>query len=782
MPGSLPEIGVQAVVGGLPQFQRSLDSLNKAVDQSRRSIEQRAAASTAMGESDTTATAASGALSIAQYALVASVAAVAAVVGTGVAAMEEMTRAIAGVSARTGDSVENLRHFRTVIEDVAKSGLSDNFDDIAKTAEHAKYQIDDLLDNDDGLEIFTRRAIAMGQAWETSATDITDSVDALIDKFPAMDQHMQVAGMGMITLYGHTITGAEGLDLLTAAAQRSHLPLGKIDQIVQQYGSTFSAMGLSANEFFGLIVKGGDKGVDNFRFMQTALDNFHKGIVQPPKGFNAALQKLGLSKTAYELKNNTISMSQALDRVFTVMGDKSIPAATRMDAAMALFGKNIDKIGGPEALAKLAGFSDAMDNAEGSAEKVAATMEDDGTLGTAIRKFGANLKVNLEQGAQWVYERIKSIDWSKIGEGISALGGILWTNVQAAINELAANIRKNWNLIGDAFQTIWNFVSSNVGTLGADLWAKVQTAINDIAANIRGATGTITDAFATIWKGVTQDLPSGLSTLWSQVSGKISEVVTGISTRVSEVTAAAGTIGKAILDAIGAESGRIQARVSEGITTMINFIPGLIGQVTAAAGQIANAVVQPISDKAATIWGIIKGAIDDLNAKVSTLVAGVQTTFEAIAQAIITALAPAISFIQSIVTAIGQLSSSFATAAGIAHGLHIPGFAGGGELGEGWSVVGENGPELLYKQGIVTQVISNRKSGALMGSAQQAMIHQAAMTMNVLPQASPMAVPQGTTNNTTNNNARNMTVNMHGVKNGSDALQRLAMLNATRKM
>ncbi len=42
--------------------------------------------------------------------------------------------------------------------------------------------------------------------------------------------------------------------------------------------------------------------------------------------------------------------------------------------------------------------------------------------------------------------------------------------------------------------------------------------------------------------------------------------------------------------------------------------------------------------------------------------------------------------------------------------------AAGGDMQEGWNVVGEEGPELAFKRGGTTTVFSNRDSRAMLGS------------------------------------------------------------------
>lgn len=781
MPG-LPEIGVQAVVGGMPAFQRTLGQLNAMVEKSAKSMQDRAAASKEIEEADTGATFASQALTVATGALTVAVAAIVAIVGSAVASMEEMNSAMAKVAARTGEAQENLGGFRSTVENVFRTGLADNFETVANAVERAKFQIDDLTDNPEALQTFTTRALAMGKAWSTSASDITDTVDNLIDKFPALDEKVRTADFGIVTLHGHTITSSEGLDLLTAAAQRSHMPLGQINQLVNQYGSTFSAAGLSAKDFFGLIVRGGENGVDNFKVMQIALDNFHKGISKPPKGFNQALEQLGLKKTAYDLRNNTISMNQALEQVFKTMGDKSIPAATRANAAMALFGNGIDKIGGPDALAKLAGFTDAMDNVEGSAQKVADIMEDDGTLGSAIRKFGANMKVNLEQAAQWVFERIKSINWAQIGESISVLAQVLQDRINQALVDLGNTIYTAGDQINAAFQSIWDFVTSNAGSIGDQLKTTIDQALFDLGNFIYSSGDRINAAFQSIWSFVTSQATNLGTNLVNTITTGIDNMTNAIRGAYTDVSTAAGTIAEAITTRIKQAGSDIQSLVVNGINTLINFIPGKVGDVKAALEQIASAIIQPITSRAAEIWTTVQGAIRTMTDGIAGLVGGVQAAFDSIANVIKAALAPALAFIKSIVDAVAALSSSFSNAVAIAHSLHIPGFAGGGKLGEGWSTVGEAGAELVYKRGTEVQVISNQKSRAILNSAQQGIIQQAAIAMNVMPQASAVPVPGNVNTSTTNNNTRNMTVNMNGVQNGNDAIQRFAMLNATRKM
>lgn len=835
----LPEIGVRAVIADKDAFISGIGEINQAVKDSGKSFNDSvrpadayekalghfsdrftklnsnlnqakglikdvnaqtkdgAEAASGLGEGFDAAATAAGAFAVAAAAIV---------VTSAIAWLDEMNGALSRMAAQMGITQAQAEQFAPAIRNLASTGLVDGFDQGAEAIQLVTEKLKGLSDNGGpDVQEIARQAAGMADAWNASVPQVVNGAQALINKFPTLynmtlqaasgfDQGAEAAGhfttvtqtnakevakltpeiqhatdalknytpvmdkhgkitAGSVEHYKNlnskltelqmnlkgattttqewvsTATNAQGpvtksfmsakdaLDLMTKAAQEGHVSVATISQEIQTAGGFFANAGFTAKETLQLIATGAQNGVTNVTGLGRAIDSFHKGIVNPPKGFNEALSEMGLSKVAAELRTNQISMSDAMSQVFDSFNSITDPLAAD-EAAMKLFGVRSDQLGGPEVLGALAHFKDALKTTTDAASNVANVMEDDGTLGTAIKRFGAGIKSWVEDGAQHAYDAVKGIQWDQIGKGIQ--DGI-------------ANI-------GPTLQDVWNTITTGV----KNLWTGIQNTFNDAAANISSfLTGTagpsISNAATTIWN----EIRTGVANLWSGVQDAFQNAATSIGDFLSK------TAGPSI---------------SAAWTTITGEISDAWNSIFGPGGSIATMVQS----------GIQK-AVDIVNG----LVGAVRSAFNAIAQAIISALQPALAFVQSVASAVGSVGNSLR---GVASSLGIGGHAQGGDLEEGVSLVGEQGPELAVKHGGRVTIISNNQSKIAFQAMTQAVMPQMAAALGVLPQTSSVlsSVSSSSSSSTTQNNQRSFNVNMHGVKSGDDAVRRFATMNALR--
>ena len=629
MAGSLPDIGVAAKVAGLDTFLSGLQAVNQAVAAASEALMAQAAAT---GEAEAASVGGAEGLNmmaIASNALLLGVGLVVGVLADAATQLDQVQSALVKVAAQTGQSTEQLGPFRQSMEDLFRTGLVDNWNEAARAVQLTTEKIPGLKAGAADTLAFATAAEAMAKAWGTPVEGVIDSAQKLITTFPN-------AGL----------TGQKALDLITETAQNSKLPLSEVDQIISGYGSKFAGAGLSAMGMSGLISMAAQTGITNFATLGTTVDTFAKSVANPPKGFNQALDDMGMTKTVTLLKENKITMDQALDAIY--MKFSTMPDGPNKTAdAVKLFGAGIEKIGGPDALGRLSGFTTDFEKISGAAGDVATMMQDDGTLGTAIHKFGANMQVNVEQAAQTAFDRIKSIDWDTIGKSIGAM---------------------------------WDFASKGV----TDWLNGVETTVN---------------------------------------TGK-DRIVTAVNTLVTDATA----------------------------TWMATFGPE------------------------GSLWGGVNDAMNAAEKSINAAVGGIGAAFAAVEQAASAALKPLFDTINGIIAAVNNLKLIAGAAAGgggpmpanLPTGINV-GKASGGDLDEGVTPLGEEGPELAFKRGGSVQILSNKQSKALIGM------------MGMIPSSAPMMNPAGGSNQT-NNNQRNMTINMNGVKDGEHAVNAFSMMYATRKI
>ncbi len=529
-------------------------------------------------------------------------------ISTTINAMEEMSSAMAGVSARTGLTGDALKQLRQDATNITNTGLVENFDQAARLSERVRTAIKGFSD-DQSLQKFEVDVAGVAKAWGTSSDTVIRDVHNIQTEFKG--------------IYEDPV---RALDLLTTTAEKSHLPLEKISQIIEKAGPKFSAAGISALGMGALITAGTNAGITNFTALANSLDSFHQKVINPPKSFEAAVKKLGLEDAVTAFRQNKISMDTLLDDVFNKLDSIKDPAA-RSQAAIELFGKGIDKVGGGDKLAALAGYETTFGKIQGAADKAAQTMEDDGTLGTAIKRLGANIKTGLGEAGQTAYDRLKSLT-----DNASALWDVLSNNTNGAMDKMKL-----------AVQVAFNDARRDVEQKVADATLAVSNGWNNAKGVIETAVRNVTDTVTTHWNNAKTAVDKTLqlfkqiiTTAWNEAKAIVDGVLTGIQTGI-----------------------------------------------------------QTAWDKAVAI--------------VNAAQKGVSDAFNAIAKVITDALAPVIAFINDIASKIGSIGTGLSAIKGML-GMH----AQGGDLDEGWNIVGEEGPEAIYKSGGRASVLTAGETKKMM--------------------------------------------------------------------
>jgi TP901 family phage tail tape measure protein len=661
-------------------------------------------------------------------------------IATTINAMEEMNSAMAGVSARTGLTGDALKQMRGEATALMNTGLASNFDEAARTIERVKTDINGINDSKT-LQQFSTDTLAVAKAWGTTPKTVLDGVDSIQSKFKGVFEDPQRA-----------------LDLLVKTAQNAHMPLSEVVKIVDSYGSKFAAAGLSALGMGALIAAGSNAGISNFSALATSIDAFHQRLIKPPPGFDAAVKKLGLGDAVADFRANKISMDTLLDDVFKKLESIKDPAA-RSQAAIDLFGKSIDKVGGGDKLAALAGYETTFGKIAGAADDVAKAMMDDGTLGTAITRFGTNLKTGLGNAAQDGYDRIKGMT-----DSISALWDALSNNtngamdkvkmaISAAFNDAKRDVEQKVQEAANTVSNTWNNAKSGVENAVKNVTDAVGNAWGEAKAAIKDAVSDAVLSVVTAWdngKAAIQAAATGavlsVSTAWNDVKTSVENAVNGALNAVVN-----GWVnGKAVIDAaIAVAAGGVMTKWDDAKRSVGETVSGIITGIQTAFNNAKDSVdsaVRSATDTVTSHWNNAKAAVEKTLGQFKQIIsdawntaksavttamdgirdgvqsawnkvveivtaakAAVQAAFEAIAQAIMAALAPVIAFINDIASKINSIGGAVAGLKG-ALGMH----AQGGELDEGWNIVGEEGPEAIYKSGGRASVLTAGETKKMM--------------------------------------------------------------------
>lgn len=330
--------------------------------------------------------------------------------------MEAEGQAMASFQATTDASAAVVASFKTESENLMGTGLVDNIKDATAIIGEMRRQIQDIApDSNYSIGQFSANIAGIAKAWDTSGVKMVDDIADIMNKFD------DLAGKPDLVA-----------DSLVRMAQVTGEPIDSLSKAVVKIGNQLAATGLSGFGAMSLIAMAANNGVTNFGPLGTAIDKFYQQMINPPAGFNAAIRALSLEDVVKKAKEGSISMDETLEIIFTKL-DKIQDPAKRAQLAVELFGKGADKAFGDN-IGKMAGFTNALGEVAGASDKVAKIMEDDGTLGTAIKHFGANFQVQVEQGLQRWYEMITKTDWAAIWHAVAV-------NITPALDQIAGAIQ-----------------------------------------------------------------------------------------------------------------------------------------------------------------------------------------------------------------------------------------------------------------------------------------------------------------------------------------------------
>jgi len=416
---------------------------------------------------------AGGAFSLLGVAAGAGFAAVAAAVEIGVSQFLTVNDAMAKMQVQMGYSDAGMVRLEKSAKGLFNSGLVGNFKDAADAVQKTSKYVKLLSDND--MSHFLADSAGVGKAWKLTPA----AVDEMVGRVQAIFKEPDPFKI---------------LDMLTVTAQMSGIPLGELESKVEKLAPKFLSAGLSSLGMGGLIVMAAKAGIgeQGLTGLTTAVTAFHNKIMHPDGNFQAALDQLGLHDVAEKVRTNKESMDDALNEVFTKLGQVKDPAKATADA-MALFGDSVTKIGGAGVISTFSGFAGVLGGPEGiagAADKVTAKMQAlpetaFGQIKNAITTYLGDA-VELVSSYMLQMPNIIATNLAMAWIRVSAWG----VSTLATLAVFFANLKKGfedaWKNVTQVFANAIAPIVVYVNNLVSSVMAALQPLINAIAAAAAG--------------------------------------------------------------------------------------------------------------------------------------------------------------------------------------------------------------------------------------------------------------------------------------------------------
>ena len=559
------------------------------------------------------------------------------IAGLGVAAVKttadfdsEMSK-VSAISGATGTDLDKLRGKAREMGAKTKFSASEAAQGMQYMA-MAGWKTQDMMD---GLEGIMNLAAASGEDLASTSDIVTDA----------------------LTAFGLSAKDSSHFsDILAAASSNANTNVSMMGETFKYAAPVLGSLGYTAEDAalaIGLMANAGIKSSQAGTSLRGAITN----LAKPTDTVAAAMDKYGISLT--DSSGKMLSLRELMEQLRQKLGGLS--EAEQAQAAAALFGKNAMSgmlaiiNGSDKDFEKLAG---AIDNCDGSSEKMANTMNDNlqgqitilmSQLQELAISFGEILMPKIRDivtHIQNFVDKLNAMDEGqketilRIGMFVAALAPMLMglgkvitfsANVSRALGTLSAGLVKAGGFSG--------------------VFTKALGLITSPAAIVVGAIAAITAVIIHLWN-TNEDFRNTIMAIWQKIKDAFTTFAAGISERLSalgitfsDVTSAIKTIWDGFCNLLAPVLEAAFNTIAIALQTAFNVILGIWDVFSAvfsgdwsgaweAVKGIYSSVWDGLKEYFSTIIGAVKGVADVFlgwfGTNWETVWNGVKTFFEGI--------------------------------------------------------------------------------------------------------------------------------------------------------
>lgn len=535
------------------------------------------------------------------------------IAGLGVAAVKttadfdsEMSK-VSAISGATGTDLDKLRGKAREMGAKTKFSASEAAQGMQYMA-MAGWKTQDMMD---GLEGIMNLAAASGEDLASTSDIVTDA----------------------LTAFGLSAKDSSHFsDILAAASSNANTNVSMMGETFKYAAPVLGSLGYTAEDAalaIGLMANAGIKSSQAGTSLRGAITN----LAKPTDTVAAAMDKYGISLT--DSSGKMLSLRELMEQLRQKLGGLS--EAEQAQAAAALFGKNAMSgmlaiiNGSDKDFEKLAG---AIDNCDGSSEKMANTMNDNlqgqitilmSQLQELAISFGEILMPKIRDivtHIQNFVDKLNAMDEGqketilRIGMFVAALAPMLMglgkvitfsANVSRALGTLSAGLVKAGGFSG--------------------VFTKALGLITSPAAIVVGAIAAITAVIIHLWN-TNEDFRNTITAIWQKIKDAFTIFAAGISERLSalgitfsDVTSAIKTIWDGFCNLLAPVLEAAFNTIAIALQTAFNVILGIWDVFSAvfsgdwsgaweAVKGIFSSVWDGLKEYFSTIIGAVKGVAD----------------------------------------------------------------------------------------------------------------------------------------------------------------------------
>ena len=524
---------------------------------------------------------------------------------------------VAAISGATGDDLQALRDKAREMGEKTKFSASEAADAMTYMA-MAGWKSKDMISGIDGIMSL---AAASGEDLATTSDIVTDALTAF--GLSAKDS-------------GHFA------DILAAASSNANTNVSMMGETFKYCAPIAGALGFSAEdtaEAIGLMANAGIKSSQAGTALRTIMNNLAGDV----KISGRAIGEVTIATTNADGSMRDLSDILADCRV--AFGN--LTESEKANAAESLVGKNAMSgflalvNAAPADIAKLSG---AIDNCDGSAEKMAATMQDNLAGQLTILKsqlqelaisFGEILMPairNIVSKIQSFIDKLNGMDEGtkqaivKIGLLVAAIGPLLIV-IGNVISKTGTALRAFSSLGKGVLQLSYNFQN------GIGLAGKLGTALGGISAPVLAVVaviGTLVAAFMHLWN-TNDGFREAIIGTWNKIKETVSGFCQGIVDRLN----ALGFEFKDILDVLKTAWDAFCSLLAPVFEGVFNNIANILSTVTGVITGILDVFIGIFTGNWSQAWTGVKEIFSSIWNGISSFFSNILNVIKGVADVVL---------------------------------------------------------------------------------------------------------------------------------------------------
>ncbi|SPT98797.1 Phage protein [Lysinibacillus capsici] len=454
------------------------------------------------------------------------------------------------LEARTGATGAELKGLENVAKDVFKAGFGENMDQVADDVSTLSAMFKNL--KGDSLTEVAKGAATISQAWGAESKEVGKTVKSMTSNFKGLSE-------------------TKALDLMTHAFQKTGDYSDDLLDTFNEYSVHFSKLGLSAEEFTGILISGAENGAWNMDKVGDAVKEFGIRAIDGSKGTKEGFDAIGLN--ADEMAEKFTAGGETANNAFaaTIAGLAAMKNPVEQNAAgVALFGTMWEDLREDVVLS----MTDSAKSVQGF----------EGATGRAADALQSSFKSKLTQS--WrdlqvgIADVVNGAGAQEFLQGVAQKADELVPKIQGIVTkafEFGNTVRDNW---GPIKETLIG-VGTAVGVVAVGMGAlKVITTVTTMVQGFKTAMGLAT---AGQWAMNTAMLASPLT--WVVV-GIAAVVAAGVLLyrNWDTVKAAAGSLWEKTKEVFGG----IYDWAAQKIQPVTGFFKGLYDKFMGFKNAISN--------------------------------------------------------------------------------------------------------------------------------------------------------------------------------------------------